>query len=295
VPPRAPAPNKKRSPNEIGLLYVTSAGYGAGLGIWLDAEIGISDPGVRLIPPAVLGVAAPIGVYFVDQPAMPRGMPAAIAAGLAIGGGEGLAIAGTQFVTADEADAWGFKGLSRSVAIGATAGGAVGFVVGYFEEPSPKLSAFASSGAFWGTAIGSSIGYGLSEEGTGYGRSNDSAAIGGLIGFNVGLLATGGLSTLFVPSWRQLGWMWAGAGIGAAASVPVFLFYAGEDTPPAKRGLIFTGTAIALGIGAAGVFTAGPDRESADSSPERSWASLEYVAPITLPGGAGIGLGGSLE
>jgi hypothetical protein len=51
--------------------------------------------------------------------------------------------------------------------------------------------------------------------------------------------------------------MWAGAGIGVAASLPVFLFYAGDDGPPAKRGFLFMGTATTLGIAAGAIFASG--------------------------------------
>jgi hypothetical protein len=291
-----PVPPQNRSSTEIGFLYATGVGYGIGMGIWLDAEIGVTDPAAGLIAPAVLGLAAPVGVYLLDDPAMPRGMPAAIAAGMTIGAGEGLGIAGLQFVTAKESDAWGFRGLTRSVALGATLGGAAGWAVGYYAEPSPKLSAFVTSGAFWGTMIGSSIGYGVSKEGIGYGRANDDAAVAGLIGFNAGLAATAGLSMLFVPTWTQVGWMWAGGAIGGAASLPVFLFYAGKDAPPAKRGLVFTGTAIGLGIIAGGIFSSGEltSRSGGRSEPTSS-TGIAYVVPTPMKGGAGLQLGGTWE
>jgi hypothetical protein len=300
-PQQRPARSNESSLFELGTLYGTSAAYGVGLGIWVDAEIGVSDPGVSLIAPAVLGVAAPVGVYFLDQPSMPRGEPAAISAGLAIGAAEGLGIAGTQFVTAEKSKAWGFRGLSRSVALGATLGGVGGYVLGETQEPSPKLSAVVSSGALWGTLIGASIGYGASPAGVGYGQSNDHAAVGGLIGLNVGLAAMAGLSMAIVPSWNQIEGMWEGAGIGAVASLPVFLFYAGKSTPPAKRGLLFTGTAMLLGIVAGAVFSSSEGdappprtaRSARDSKP--ALASLTSIVPFPTKGGAGLSLSGILH
>lgn len=244
----------------------------------------------------MLGVAAPFGVYFMDQPKMPRGLPSSIAAGLVIGAGEGLGIAGTQFVTADKENAWGFRGLGRSVAIGATLGGVGGYLMGTYAEPPPQTNALSMSSVVWGTFIGSALGYGISPKDVGYGRSNDSAAIGGLAGFNVGLAAAIGLGAVFVPTYRQLTAMWAGAGIGAAASLPVFLFYAGDSTPPAKRGLVFSSVAITLGIAAGALITAGdkPD-SSASGSSSRSFLSSVYAIPTLLPGGAGLSVGGMLD
>jgi hypothetical protein len=99
-PQYAPPSSKKRTDLEIGYLYATSVTYGVGLGVWFGAELGIEDPGVFLIAPAILGVAAPVGVYFLDEPLMPRGMPAAIATGMLVGAGEGVGIASLQFVVA---------------------------------------------------------------------------------------------------------------------------------------------------------------------------------------------------
>lgn len=299
-PAPRPAPSKESSLFEISSLYGTSIGYGAGLGIWIDSELGLTDPGILLIAPSVLGIAAPIGVYVLDHPAMPRGMPAAISTGLLLGAGEGLGIAGTQFVIASEADAWGFRGLGRSVAIGATVGGVGGYLVGEYAEPSPKLSGFVLSGAVWGTLVGASFGYGVSPAGVGYGQSNDYGAVGGLVGFNVGMLATAGLSMVFVPSWNQIQGMWEGAGIGALASLPVFLFYAGDSGPPAKRGLVFSGTAMLLGIGAGAVFSSGgADNDASRSAPDdgdsaEGFATITSIMPFQVPGGAGVSVGGIL-
>jgi hypothetical protein len=290
-----PAPSSpKRSSGEITVLYGTAAVYGAGIGVWFGAEAGIKDPGLFLIAPAILGVAAPVGVYLLDNPAMPRGLPAAIASGMAIGAAEGIGLSSYQFVSRNSADAWGFRGLSRATAIGATLGGAGGFVLGYLQEPSPKSSLLTTSGAAWGAAIGAMFGYGASGAGLGYGRANDSAALGGLVGLNVGLAAAAGLSTVYIPSYRALSYMWAGAAIGGAVSLPVYLLYLGDDSPPAKRGLVFSGTATTLGI-VAGALLAGTGSDSASSEAHSRFAHLDYILPMPTANGATLTIGGRLE
>jgi hypothetical protein len=243
----------------VGYLYVTAGVYGVGTGIWFDALAGIEDPGPALIAPAILGVAAPIGVYFLDTPPMKEGMPSAIATGMLIGGGEGLGVASYQFVTADKEDEWGFLGLATAEFIGATAGGAAGYGFYYLLKPTPKTNIFLASSAVWGSVIGSALG-GAASSGD-FGQANDSISLGGLIGFNVAVAGAVGLSTVWTPSWDQIGWMWGGLAIGTAASLPVFLAYAGSDKD-ARSGLYFTGVAGLLGT-AAGAFIGRPDRKGA--------------------------------
>jgi len=179
-----------------------------------------------------------------------------------------------------------------------------GYLIGEFQNPSPKLSAMVMSSAVWGTLIGGSIGYGASSAGIGYGRANDSGAIGGLTGFNVGLLAGIGVSLLSVPSYRQIAGMWEGAGIGAVASLPVFLFYTRDDGPPAKRGLIFSGVAMTLGIAAGAIFASPDDGTSGTVTfgpGLAGLASITAITPFMTPGygnapgkGAGIAVTGVL-
>jgi len=293
-PPQQFSHTQKSSDVEIGSLYAVAAMYGVGTGVWIDAEAGIDDPGLRFIAPIVLGVGAPVGVYFLDQPALNRGIPASITAGIAIGAGEGFGIWSYQFVKSDSSEAWGFKGLARATFIGATIGGGAGAAVGFLQEPSPKTSILLGSASLWGAGIGSMFGYGVSEKGIGYGRANDSASLGGLIGYNALLVGAAGLSTVYVPSQRSLLWMWAGAGIGFAGTLPVYLFYAGSDAP-AKRGLIVQGVGTTVGIAAGGLFTLN-DRDSVMDNKRSNQPALQItsVGPMPLAGGMGGQISGTI-
>lgn len=293
--PYAPTASARRGASEMGALYATAVLYGVGLGVWFGAEVGVEDPGIFLIAPAVLGVAAPAAVYALDRPAMRRGLAGAIAAGAVVGAGEGIGISSFHFVTAKKPDAWGFRGLSRATALGATLGAAGGAVLGTLQAPSPRSSVLVTSGVLWGSAIGAMFGYGASASGVGYGLANDKAALGGLIGYNIGLVATGALSTVTIPTTRTLEWMWAGAGIGFAASLPVYLFYAGEAQPPAKRGLLFSATATTLGIVAGALFTAGSREEARLVPAHPRFARVNAVGPLLRPGTVGLSINGELE
>ncbi len=290
----SPPVRQERTRLELGSLYGTSVAYGAGMGIWLSTELGFEDPAIFLIPPAILGVAAPVGVYLLDRPKLKRGVPAAVAAGALIGAGEGFGIWSYQFVTATKADAWGFRGLARAEALGSTLGAAGGIALGYLQEPSPKSSLLMSSSVLWGSAVGTMFGYGASAAGQGYGLSNDAASLGGLIGFNVGLAASAGLSTVYIPSYKSLGAMWLGAGIGFAASLPIYLFYAGDGGPPAKRGLIFSGTTTTLGLAAGALFTHGSSDSAEADGPPR-FARVHGFAPFAVEKGAGVAVTGELR
>jgi hypothetical protein len=202
-------------------------------------------------------------------------------------------------VHASEKDAWGFKGFARSVFIGSIGGAVLGYATAVAMEPSPKTSLLLGSSAAWGAVVGSMFGYGGSAAGSDFGDANDSASLGGLIGYNVGLAGAAALSTVWVPSYYSLQWMWIGFGAGAAVSLPVFLLYAGGDHD-ARRGLIFMGTASMLGLGAGGILTM-DSKDSAQSTgsglfgeSERSPVRVTSAGFMPVPGGMGIQVSGLL-
>jgi hypothetical protein len=252
--PYAGGAARPASDAEVGTLYAVSVGYGVGTGIWLDAVLGVDDPGLQFLPPVILGVAAPVGVFFLNRPRMARGMPAAIATGTFIGTAEAIGISTYQFVTASPGNEIGFKGFSTAVFLGSTGGAAAGYLTAVSMEPSPRTSLLLASSAVWGTIVGSMFGYGSSTAFSDWSTANDSAALGGLVGLNIGVAGSLALSTTWIPTYDSLSWMWIGFGAGVAVSLPVYLFYAGGDHD-ARRGLIFQGTAATLGLVAGAVFT----------------------------------------
>jgi len=279
---------------EISILYGTSVAYGVGAGIWFDAEAGISDPGLRLIPPLVLGAAAPVGVYFLDHPHLPRGVPSAIATGMMLGAGQGLGIWSFQSTHASDGNEWKFRELSRSMFLGSTLGGAAGAVLGFLQEPSPKTSLLLGSSALWGAGIGTMMGYGATAPRQEFSQANNGASLGGLVGYNLGILGAAAVSTVWVPSYQSFVYMWSGAGIGFAATLPVYLFYLGSDAP-AKRGLIVQGVGTTLGIGL-GALLSWDDRDDitrANPPPfsPGAFARITGVGPMPMAGG---GMGAQL-
>jgi hypothetical protein len=271
---------------EMGYLYGASVAWGVGTGIWIDAEAGIGDPGLMLILPGVLGVAAPVSVFLIDRFAfrsgMPEGLPSAIATGLVAGAGEGLGIASYQWVSSNEENAWGFRGLARAEVIGATVGGGAGVALYYLLEPVPETNMYISSSLAWGAMVGSLFGGGASN-GTWGVYTNDGMSMGGLIGFNVGLAGSVATSIFWIPSWDQIAWMWGGMGIGMVASLPVYIFYAGSEKYDARRGMIFQAVAGTLGMALGAIF-AEPRAEGSGYFASSEEAEPPNEAPIQVMG-----------
>jgi hypothetical protein len=233
-------------------LYVTSALWGIGSGIWLDSLFKITDPGAAIIMPLVLGAAAPVGAYFWDSQAGPlhRGVPASVAAGLSLGAVEGIAIAGVQWQFNREKDKdWSFATQTTVTWIFATGGGVGGWAFGEWLRPDPRSMGFIAGGAGWGTLSGIGIGFAATKS-----DFSDGAAVGGLIGYNVGLVAAGAISIAHTPSWESQKYMWLGYGGGALLGCLVFPLYLFSDSD-AKHGFIGPALGGLAGVGLAGALT----------------------------------------
>jgi len=238
-----PPAKLKAATGEYIYLYTTAAAWGISTGIWIDVAAEIDDPGIAFLPPLIFGAVTPgaIAIAHAATGGFPRGVPAAIATGTLLGSGFGLGIAGYE---ATNGDHWSPNAILASNFVGSTTGAILGTVGGLLLKPSPKTSMLMMSSGFWGATIGAEWG-GAASNGD-IGESDQDIMLGGLIGYSIGVAATGTASIWWVPSWNQLGWMWAGFGIGEAATAPIYLFYIGSDSDP-RRGLIAQGIGGLLG------------------------------------------------
>jgi len=272
----------------MGLLYGTAAAWGISVGVWIDLEAGVKNPGAALIAPVVFGVAAPTTMFFLDRPKMRLGRPAAISAGVLIGAGENALIFSRQYVTSNTP--WGAKEYFRGNMIASTVGGVGGFLAHYGLRFKPQTSAFVSSGAVWGSLIGAAFG-GAASSGTWTNTTNDSVFLGSLIGYNVVLAGTIGGSIFWTPSWNQIGWMLGGFGAGAAISALVYPFYALTDADP-RTGLYAQGIVAPLGavVGALIGSSEPKGGNNAEVQDDRHPKLARILGPTILPVQAGVGV-----
>jgi hypothetical protein len=296
-----PPPSNKRSDGEMVVLYGTSVFYGIGTGLWLDGVAGESDIGFASIAPIVFGAAVPVGLYGFDHYyPFHRGVPESISTGLLLGAVEGVAIAGTQWQLSGGGNpgntSWGFGGQATATWLFATGGGVGGYVFGEWLRPDSRSLTFIASGGAWGAISGSLFGAGVGSSAPcpvqlpGQPPCTaawaDSASVVGLIGYNVGLAATGILSIKYMPSWRSQQWMWGGFLLGTAASSIVYLGYIGSADDP-RHGLIANGLGGLAGVAIAGVLTAHmkDDNGTNNAVQHGAWTAPFQLAmrPVTSP------------
>jgi hypothetical protein len=262
----------------MAYLYGAGIAYGVGSGIWIDALGKITDPGIAFIPPVALGAAVPIGFYLWDQAdEFDRGVPSSMATGLLLGGIEGIAIDGLQWQLTGNGgpNTWGFSTWTTVAFLGATAGAAGGYAFGEWLQPDPRSLGLVASGAGWGAITGVLFGSGVVS-----GDWKDGAAVWGFAGYNAGIVLTGALSSVYVPSWESLKYMWLGDLLGTLATTPVYLFYIGSDADP-RHGLIANAVGGLAGIGLAAALTA----NMTDSAGTNSWTPPFQIAVGPSPSG----------
>jgi hypothetical protein len=238
----------------MAYLYGIGTAYGVGTGVWIDALARIDDPGLALIAPLLLGAGVPIGFYALDYNyEFDRGVPSTIATGMLLGGVEGMAVAGLQWQLTGNGgpNTWNFATDTTVTFLGATAGALGGYAFGEWLQPDPRSLAFIASGAGWGSIAGALFGAGVVN-----GDWKDGSAPWGFALYNVGIAATGAISTVYTPSWLTLKSMWIGEVIGTLATTPVYLFYIGSSGDEWRHGLIVNSLGGLVGIGVAAAFTA---------------------------------------
>jgi hypothetical protein len=292
--PQQPTTSKYRGAGEMVFLYGIGLSYGVGTGIWLDLLAHEGDPGIAFIAPLAFGAAIPVATYFLDNYSeFHRGVPASISTGLTLGALEGIAIAGTQWHFAGDGgpNAWSPSTDATVAWLLSTGGGVGGYLFGEWLRPDPRSLAFIASGGGWGAIAGSLLGAGVVS-----GDWKDGASVAGLVGYNLGILATGALSAVYVPSWKTQKYMWAGFVGGSVAASLVYVFYLFSDANP-RHGLIANSLGGLAGVGVAGVLAAnmkddGPTQNAVKSglwTPPFQLAIAPVTSPyVTAPTGAAI-------
>ena len=266
--PPPPTSNGKRDDGELLLLYGTTAAWGVGTGIWADILGNVHDPGIAFIAPVLIGAAAPVGIYLWDSyTPLDRGVPASIATGLTLGAIEGVAISGTAWqLGGNQGPQSSWQAWSTVTWALSTAGGVGGYFFGEYVRPDPRTLSFIVSGAGWGSISGVFLGAGSETKAAWQaqrddGSSNtptafgDGASVGGLIGYNAGILATGVASIAgWVPSYRTQQAMWGGYVAGSLAGSLVYLGYINNPDP--HHGMIANGLGGLAGVAIAAAITA---------------------------------------
>ncbi len=253
--PPVPPPSRFRSPGEMAFLYGTTFAYGVGAGIWIDALADEKDPGIAFIAPLLLGAAVPIGMYAWDvNQEFDRGVPSSIATGLLLGGFEGAAISGLQWQLTGNGgpNSWTFRTWTTVTWAASTAGGIGGYLFGEWARPDPRSLGLIASSAGWGALTGIMFGSGVVSDGK---DAGSGAAVWGFAGYNAGIVIAGAVSTVYVPSWQSIKYMWLGEVAGTLATTPVYLFYIGSSADP-RHGLIANAVGGLAGLGLAAALTA---------------------------------------
>ncbi len=276
-----------RGGGEMIYLLGTSAAYGIGTGVWIDALAETKDPGIAVVAPITIGAAVPVGLFLWDNYSkMGRGVPSSMATGILLGALEGMGASGMQ--SSLSSNGWSFKGHSTLTFLTATVGGIGGYFFGDYYRPDPRNLSFIASGSGMGAIAGMAFGAGSTPrrtDGT-TAQASDYVAVGGFVGFNSGMLATGALSIAGVtPSYQTQKYMWVGFGAGAAVTSVVYIFYLFGDRPEVWHGLIANGLGAIAGAALGGIMSA--DLKD-DVTAKKTFAPPFFLGAGPVPGGGGM-------
>ncbi len=278
-------------------LYGTGLAYGVGTGIWIDVLASTGDPAVATIAPILFGAGVPLGFFLWDYLDTFRpGVPATMATGMWLGLLEGVAITGTQHATTGPTKNWDVGTATTITFMTTTIGGVGGYFFGRWLEPDPRGVAFIAEGMAWGAGTGVMLGIGGSSDGRpGSEKSSaDGAAVGTLLGANIGIVGTGALVVAgYQPSWQAQKWMWLGYTAGAALPSLVYLAYIGSDKDP-KHGLIANALGGVAGLTVAALIARNLSDDDPVLPPGTTKTARKPWAPPFMLSVAPNGLGGGM-
>lgn len=300
-PPSAETPlvigPKRRTRDEITLLYTSAFVYGAGTGAWFllqtqpDTALTATLPFIGITATPVVALALIDGTW-----PLPHGVPHAITAGLYLGLGEGIWLTGYQHARADRTGGarWDADRVATVLWGGATLGGIMGGAVAAALPTTPGRASFTASATVWsGVLTGMAFGAALPENG----YRSEHALLAGGIGYNVGLLAGMTNAARVSPTITRMRLVDLSGAAGGLVVGGGYLAFANHAEPRATLGLTAAGAAAGLAFG--WWATSGMEREvpaGAASGPARPAAPVVMVQPMVSPvrGGGVVGVAGAM-
>jgi hypothetical protein len=177
----------RRSADEIGILYTDAVLYGLGTGIALDTWTKPSSAAGGILPALALGGAAAGVVYLLDHSEPLRyGVAQSITSGMWVGFEEGLAWTLWNQARSSRSEEWSASTVATALWGTATAGAALGGVLGNAYGTTPGRASFMGSAALWTGLVSGLIGATALEKSS---TADEGFMLASAIGLNAGVVA----------------------------------------------------------------------------------------------------------
>jgi len=273
----------ERSTDELAFLYVNTAIYGIGTGIFSGVATESESAAGFVLPMLGVGGAGVLAIALLDgQDALKYGAPQSMTSGMYLGFTQGVLWAAYAATGSELSGAT----VTGSIWGAATAGIAAGAILGTREGVTPGRASWVGSAGLWTGAI-SFLGVGA------FTQESDGAPalLGAAVGHAAGTIAGLVTAQTVAPSIARVRFLDLGGIAGALVGGGLYLVAAGDDIEGAPfMGLSAAG--IATGLVTSALLTRNMDKDLLPSEErERGETAVRmHVSPVS--GGGQLGFRG---
>jgi hypothetical protein len=288
----------RRSADEIGILYTDAVLYGLGTGVALDTWTEPSSASGGILPVLALGGVAAGLVYFIDHPEPLRyGVAQSITSGMWVGFEEGLAWTLWNQARSGRSEEWSAHTVATALWGTATAGAALGGVLGNAYGTTPGRASFMGSAALWTGLVSGLIGATALEKSS---TADEGFMLASAIGLNAGVVAGVLIGKDVSPSIARVRFLDLGGLAGGIVAGGIYLAIADKDADQrTATGVLAAG--ITGGLLLAWHLTAGMEPDYPRAGHPATLGMLDGLTPTLSPSasngravdGAVVGVGGA--